>query len=172
MKRAFTLIELLVVIAIIAILAAILLPVLSQGTERGRSTACRNNLHQMGTALEVYIDENNNHLPVMWDQTTNGPPTNCVNRVLMNQLSTTNVLDCPSDNQRIFETTGSSYAWNPLLNGLDASNPHFDLLGTAYNLAQIPVFYDKQSFHGPAGSGHGINYLYADEHIKNFLELP
>ncbi len=172
MKRAFTLIEMLVVIAIMAILAAILLPVLSQATERGRSTSCRNNLHQIGMALETYIDENNNYLPVMWDQATNGPPTNSVNKVLMNQLSTTNVLRCPSDNQKIFELTGSSYSWNFLLNGANASTPHLELLGTTYSLDQIPVFFDKQSFHGPPGSPHAINYLYADEHVKNFIELP
>lgn len=46
-SSAFTLIELLVVIAIIGILAALLLPVLSQSKARSRRTTCLNNLKQI-----------------------------------------------------------------------------------------------------------------------------
>ncbi len=62
-KRAFTLIELLVVIAIIAILAAILLPVLQKATERGNRVSCVNNLHEQGVAFTIYGGDNNNKYP-------------------------------------------------------------------------------------------------------------
>jgi prepilin-type N-terminal cleavage/methylation domain-containing protein len=68
MKRAFTLIELLLVIAILAILAGILLPVISRTKEAARSAACLSNLHQIGIALQIYVSDNQNRLPVAFDR--------------------------------------------------------------------------------------------------------
>ena len=56
--QGFTLIELLIVIAVIAILSAILLPVLAVARERASHLNCTNNLRQWGLALTMYLDDN------------------------------------------------------------------------------------------------------------------
>jgi len=57
-RRAFTLIELLVVIAILAILAALLLPVLARSKTSAWRADCQSNLRQLVLATELYWDDN------------------------------------------------------------------------------------------------------------------
>jgi prepilin-type N-terminal cleavage/methylation domain-containing protein/prepilin-type processing-associated H-X9-DG protein len=54
----FTLIELLVVIFVIAVLMALLVPVLRKAREVTRRTVCQSNLRQIAVAWNAYLDDN------------------------------------------------------------------------------------------------------------------
>jgi prepilin-type N-terminal cleavage/methylation domain-containing protein/prepilin-type processing-associated H-X9-DG protein len=109
--RAFTLIELLVVIAIIAILAALLLPALARAKATAKRTNCVSNLHQMGLAAQMYLNDHDGLFPVAyyyavengvtvsyaWDLTTiNNSPTQVVPGLLWQGQGTGAIQQCPS----------------------------------------------------------------------------
>lgn len=58
-KRGFTLVELLVVIAIIAILAAMIMPVVMEAKDAAKMRCCVSNLRQLGQVVQMYMDANN-----------------------------------------------------------------------------------------------------------------
>jgi prepilin-type N-terminal cleavage/methylation domain-containing protein/prepilin-type processing-associated H-X9-DG protein len=62
-KGGFTLVELLVVIAIIAILAAMLLPVLAKAKIRAQGISCLSNMKQLQLASILYAGDNNDLFP-------------------------------------------------------------------------------------------------------------
>ena len=66
-REGFTLVELLVVIAIIAILAAMLLPVLGSAKEKANQAYCLNNQKQWGLAMTMYADDSHGYYPASRD---------------------------------------------------------------------------------------------------------
>jgi len=62
-RKAFTLIELLVVISVIAVLMAVLLPVLGRVRKQAKSVVCKANLRQWGIAFSAYVGDHDGRMP-------------------------------------------------------------------------------------------------------------
>jgi prepilin-type N-terminal cleavage/methylation domain-containing protein len=175
-NRAFTLVELLVVIAIISILAALLLPGLTKAKSSARSIACMSNLHQIGLALNVYIQENRDRLPVcagyLPSQMPQLPP---ITTTLFANQKTNKVFQCPAD-QNIFPAELTSYEWNFWLNDAPYSAPEWAtvytnqasvIVNTLFGgRSETPIMGDADPYHVANGRLLGKNALYFDGRVE------
>ena len=90
-SSGFTLVELLVAIAIIAVLAAMLFPVLARAREKARQSSCLSNVAQLGKAFLMYASDYDDRVPVEWYPGGGG-----FRQDLQPYVANTQVFFCPS----------------------------------------------------------------------------
>jgi len=167
MRRAFTLLELLVVVAVIAVLAALAFPLVSSFQERGRAVQCVQHLRTLGTALNLYLGENNLRMPTLaLGRQKVTDEVAVIDNTLDRYLPDKKAFACPSD-KHIAEISGTSYHWNNALNGQSLAGLNF--LGMGDQPAHIPVMGDKEGFH--RDPDHKVNILYADGRASKELSF-
>src|SRR5438309_5644339 len=109
----FTLVETLVVVAVIGILAGLLLPALAASRERARQATCMSNLHQIGLALRMYLDDDGQVRPPRFQSLTDGgyvrspavlvcpdDPTGNRGGIIADKIRQTNAPETPPENVR------------------------------------------------------------------------
>lgn len=165
-KQGFTIVELLVTIAIISILIGLLMPAVLYAREAARRTQCRSNLHQIGIALDMYLDIQGSRgvypeVALLPSVTPNLPT---LSEVLGQHIENNqNLVLCPSDSE-IGPEEGISYEYQSLrlayktklevLNGKPAQD--------------VMLIHDFGPFHGHLFQPNSRNALYADGHVEGF----
>lgn len=190
-RKGFTLIELLVVIAIIALLAAILFPVFARAKASAKQTQCLSNLHQIGGAIGLYmndyddifpdaVDASDRAHPEIWDGHPDFkariPSMPLMDEALQPYLKSKEVFHCPSD-------TGTQVLDNNFPTGFVTSPSMYATYKSSYLFRTEIAFkyFSQDRFQLPtnvnvlfdgAGHWHGNNRaLQPSDDFNDFLSL-
>lgn len=186
-----SLIELLCVMGIIALLAALLLPAVSQANARARRIQCVDHLHQMGIGFGSFANEHNDHFPMAVPASAGGTLELARGGYLIqgdfyfsfrhfqaasNELVTPKLVVCPADTRP--PATGFATLSNENLSYFIGVNAEFarptSILAGDRNLTND---YSAESTLMRLGHGHALrwteqlhwfkgNLLFADGHVE------
>ncbi len=199
-REGFTLVEVLVVAAIIAVLAAMLFPVLNTARGKARESVCASNLHQLYLAMDMYLQDNDDRFPISYVASRLGPYQSW-REAVQPYLRNRDVLVCPSDEangEKLAELSPerqASYALNAWLSPPDLT----DFGGTSGEPVALAAISDPSATIALCDAGYsnapvaldgdhypllamqeqplpcerhqgGANFAFADGHVKKMSE--
>ena len=199
-NRGFTLVELLAVIAILAVVAALLFPVLHSVKGKARETACASNLHQMSLAMEMYLQDYDEVFPVSYVASRTGP-YHSWRQLIGPYVRNTDIFMCPAAEHRgpkaeeLPPERRHGYALNAWLSPPDlraigggwgqpvalatVANPTGTIMLCDAGYSNAPVALDLDHYLAlgmqeqplPTERHHGAaNFCFADGHVKKMPE--
>jgi prepilin-type N-terminal cleavage/methylation domain-containing protein/prepilin-type processing-associated H-X9-DG protein len=192
--RGFTLIELFVVVAIIGIIMALAFPALTRAIERAKATKDLSNMRQIGMAIQTYLNDNDQILPV----TTTWPGTSTTPVLYQKYIPTRKVFQSPFDKRAPAEsdTAPVSYSINTNMYVKLGANPSIlkvvspsstflmapkyngdpkntsSWTGTTTSAPDLPVGGNPGETTGTHNNGGQINVLYCDWHTESLTFGP
>jgi prepilin-type N-terminal cleavage/methylation domain-containing protein/prepilin-type processing-associated H-X9-DG protein len=182
LSRAFTLVELLVVISVIGLLMGILVPALGRAKRTAYRTYCMANLKQIGVGFRAYLDDNRDIFPpaaqiayLVLADTNNPAYRPPITKFLGPLLKEPKVFICKADTIEKYylkNNCGVSYEYQAFSLGGRTLQENF-LVRNGAKEKDIPVMCDfnsKPQPHPSGGKVGGINYLYADWHVSNYVK--
>lgn len=194
MRKGFTLIELLVVVSIIAILAALLLPVLNQGKIKAKTIACISNHKQMAAAWHMYSDDYSGVVPT--DVNDMFPRTNWMPSVMNLDITVGNywltlwtyyplapylhnrsyIMKCPTDTMQMLGYDGEYHdrlrsislndAWG-CAEFFESGWRSYSKITDPYNPSEIVLFIDEHTRSIGDGAFEVLNGLVYDYSIPH-----
>jgi prepilin-type N-terminal cleavage/methylation domain-containing protein/prepilin-type processing-associated H-X9-DG protein len=182
-RNAFTLVELLVVVGIIAVLIAILMPVLGKVRQGAQRTACRAGLRDIGQRFQMYLQGSRQILPLVNIQPSLQPPLNSgpslVDLLEPYSRGAKQSYHCPADRyivgaangfETYFDREGSSYQYQLLaFAGMNVADKRIYPRNRA-TADRVRVVEDYEAFHDTPGSNDAMNVLYLDGHVSDLTD--
>lgn len=156
-RPGFTLVEMLVVIGVIAVLAAILFPIIASATRSARKAKCVSNLRQLYMAQKLYSDD--------YDRTLvparAGGVTWC--QILQSNMKSKEIVLCPEDHtpQTVSgsEDLPHSYGINYNLTYNTSGAPFVFSMSTLSRTTDLLIFFDMKPSAKAMGSSYYTNRL-------------
>jgi len=157
-----TLVEVLVVAVVVGLLVGLLIPAVHGMRATARRTQCLGNLHEIGMALDQFLDirRHSGRYPEAATLPSLTPDRPSLAEILSPYMDGNAAFCCPADSGDFFQQEGLSYEY-PAQAAAGKTRRQY-LRGRPPS--QVWILYDFDTFHGPPGEEGARNFLYVDGH--------
>ncbi|MEM1159120.1 MAG: hypothetical protein AAF649_03495 [Verrucomicrobiota bacterium] len=159
-----TRVEVVVLIFICGLFIGVSVPVYTMWTDRMHDAQCKHNLLAIGNALNAYGTDHQGVWPSLAaERMTRSQQVPVLDVVLAPYASSSNIFECPGDDNEVFQRTGSSYRWDFYPQAMKQQQGGIPDLSTAtFRVESRPILLhqaivlDKEPFHKSNSHANGL----------------